>query len=342
MKNKTKIDVHHHIFPKNYVEALKNAGVKNTLGLDFPEWEPETSLKLMDHHGIRMALLSITSPGVYPSDIDVPGEFSEKLARMTNETIAATKMKYPDRFGGFATIPLLNPDRAVEELNFALDTLNLDGVCLLTNYRGKYLGDKLFEPFFKELDQKKTVVYIHPTNLGDGLSPDLDIPSALIEAPFDTTRAVTNLMYSGTLDRYPNIRYILSHGGGTIPYLAWRIALSEYAQKDKKPPVLRSLYDFLLKGEPVKGLQHLKNMYFDTALVAGESALKSLQLFAGSKHIVFGTDFCIAKIAPVVIKNLTKDGGFNEDELADIAFGNCLNLFPSLKKHFEKQGATVS
>jgi hypothetical protein len=90
------------------------------------------------------------------------------------------------------------------------------------------------------------------------------------------------------------------------------------------------MYDFLFKGKPEKGLKHLKKMYFDTALVSGEYALKPLQLFAGSKHIVFGSDFCVAKMAPVIVKNLTKDGNFNEDELDDMEFGNCLRLFPGL------------
>ncbi|MCF8395685.1 MAG: amidohydrolase [Melioribacteraceae bacterium] len=334
MKQVKRIDVHHHIFPKNYVDALKSAGVKNTLGVDFPNWTPETSLKTMNKNGIKLAILSITAPGVYFPNIKFSQGFSEDLARMTNETIAETKKKYPERFGGFATIPLLNIDASIKELNYALDRLHLDGVCLMTNYNGKYLGDELFEPFFKELNRKKVVVYIHPTDPGEQFNTELNFPNALIEAPFDTTRTVANLMYSGTLDRYPDIKYILSHGGGTLPFLAWRVAMIKYAQKDKRPPVLRSMYDFLLKGRPEKGLQHLKKMYFDTALVSGEYALKPLLHFADSKHIVFGSDFCVAKLAPVIIKNIAKDGGFTDNELDDMEFNNCLRLFPALKKHY--------
>ncbi|MDD4226059.1 MAG: amidohydrolase family protein [Mariniphaga sp.] len=334
MKRTKKIDVHHHIFPKNYVDALMNAGVKNTLGVDFPKWTPETSLKLMDKNGIKMAILSITAPGVYFPDIKFPLGFSEELSRMTNETIAEIKTKYPERFGGFATIPLLNPDASIEELNYALDKLHLEGVCLMTNYNGKYLGNELFEPFFKELNRKKAVVYIHPTDPGEQFNPGLDFPNALIEAPFDTSRTVANLMYSGTLDRYPDIKYILSHGGGTLPFLAWRVAMIEYAQKDKKPPVLRSLYDFLIKGKPEKGLQHLRKMYFDTALVSGEYALRPLQMFAPPEHIVYGSDFCVAKMAPVITKNLTKNGDFKDENLDNMEYKNCLRLFPSMEQHY--------
>ena len=206
----------------------------------------------------------------------------------------------------------------------------------MTNYNGKYLGDESFDSFFEELDKRQATVFIHPTDPGEDFDPELDLPHALIEAPFDTTRAVTNLMYTGVLDRYPNIRYILSHGGGTIPYIAWRAAMIEYGQKDKRTPVLRTLYDFLVKGRPNKGLNHFKNMYYDTALVSGESAVKTLQLFAGSKHILFGSDLCIAKTAPIIMKNLSKDGNFSDDEYRDMTYGNSLRLFPSLDKSISK------
>jgi predicted TIM-barrel fold metal-dependent hydrolase len=334
MKTTNKIDVHHHIFPKEYVEALKNAGVKNSLGVDFPKWTVDTSFRKMKTNGIKIAMLSISSPGVYFNGIDFPEGFSEKLARITNEVIAETKHKYPESFGGFATIPMLNPDAAIEELNYALDTLHLDGVCLLTNYSGIYLGDAFFEPFFKELNKRNAVVYIHPSDPGEAYDFELGIPNALIEVTFDTTRAVANMMYRGVLDRYTNIKYILSHGGGTIPFLAWRLAGIEYGQKGKKPPVIRALYDFLVNGEPTKGLKHLKKMYYDTAAVSGDYAVKTLQAFAGPDNIVFGTDLCISKLAGITTKNLKKDGDFTDEEYDKMSYRNCLKLFPGLKKFY--------
>jgi len=334
MKTINKIDVHHHIFPKEYVTALKDAGVKNSLGVDFPKWTVETSFKKMKENGIKIAMLSISSPGVYFSGMDFPDGFSEKLARMTNEIIAENKNKYPESFGGFATIPLLNLEAAIEELNYALDTLHLDGVCLMTNYSGKYLGDESFEPFFKELNKRNAVVYIHPNDPGETFDFELGIPNALIEVTFDTTRAVANMMYRGVLDRYPNINYILSHGGGTIPFLAWRLAGIEYGQKGKKPPIIRTFYDFLVNGEPTKGLNHLKKMYYDTAVVSGDYAVKTLQAFAGPDNIVFGSDLCINKLAAIATKNLRKDGDFTEEEYNKMSYGNCLNLFPEFEKYY--------
>ena len=336
MKTINKIDVHHHIFPKEYVEALKGAGVKNSFGVDFPKWTVDTSFKKMKENGIKTALLSISTPGVYFNGIKFPRGFPEKLARLSNEIIAENKHGYPERFGGFATIPLLNPQAAIEELDYAYDALKLDGVCLMTNYHGKYLGDAAFEPFFKALDKRRAVVFIHPTDPGDAFDRELGIPNALIEAPFDTTRAVTNMMYRSVLDRYPNIRYILSHGGGTIPYIAWRLAGIEYGQKDKRTPLIRTFYDFLCKGEPSKGLSHLKKMYYDTALVSGDHAINALRNFAGPDHIVFGSDLCIAKLAPIVTKNLMKAAVSDKVEYNKMAFENCLDLFPHLKENLKE------
>lgn len=334
MKTINKIDVHHHIFPKKYVDALKTAGVDKTFGVDFPKWTVKTSFKKMKENGIKIAILSISTPGVYFKETEFPQGFSEELARTSNEIIAEKIKKYPESFGGFATIPMLNPQAAIDELNYAFDTLHLNGVCLMTNYLGKYLGNKFYEPFFKELNKRKAVVYIHPTDPGDDYDFEMGFPNALIEAPFDTTRAVTNLMYNGVLDRYPNIRYILSHGGGTIPYIAWRLAGIEYGQKGKRTPLFRTFYDFLVNKEPTSGLRHLKNMYYDTAHVSGTNAVKSLQEFAGPEHIVFGTDLCISKLAPIITKNLAKDGDFSEEDYAKMSYENCLKLFPNLEKFY--------
>jgi predicted TIM-barrel fold metal-dependent hydrolase len=334
MKTINKIDVHHHIFPAEYVNALKEAGVEKTLGIDFPKWTVDTSFKKMKENGIKIAMLTISSPGVYFKGYTFPEGFSERLARLTNEIIAENKHKYPERFGGFATIPMLNQQAAIEELKYALDILKLNGVCLLTNYNGKYLGHPDYELFFKELNNRNAVVYIHPTDPGDDYDFDLGIPNALIEVTFDTTRAVTNMMYNGIFDKNPDIRYILSHGGGTIPYIAWRLAAIEYGQNGKLTPVVKTLYDFLVHREPTKGLNHLRNLYYDTANVSGEYALKALQSFAGPDHIVFGTDLCISKLASIITKNLSADGDFNEETYNKMAYANCLKLFPFLEKFY--------
>jgi len=193
------------------------------------------------------------------------------------------------------------------------------------------LGDGEFEAFFRELNKRKAVVYLHPADPPMAYDPKLGIMNALVEAPFETTRTVANLLYTGVADRYKNIRYILSHGGGTIPYLAWRISLIDYVQKNKKIPDLTVIYDLLIKHRPEKGLRLLKRMYYDTALVSGDYALKALHAFAGSLHIVFGNDFPFAGYSPIIAKNLERYVGFTKEDLENIYYKNCLELFPQFK-----------
>ncbi len=322
-----RIDVHHHIIPEEYVKRLAGIGITESYGQPFPKWTPEKSLVFMEKMGIATAIGSVSTPGVYFKN----DEFSRNLARLCNECFAELKKKYPGKFGGFASLPLPDVQGALEELRYALDELKLDGVVLLSNYNGKYLGSSEFEEVFKELDKRKAVVFIHPTDPKGDYDADLGMPNSLIEAPFETTRTVANLIYTGTMDRYPNICYILAHAGGTIPYLGWKIALTQYAQKDRKPPIMRTLYDFLIKGGPEAGYEKLKKMYYDTALASGKPTLKALQEFVGSRKIVYGTDFPFgAKFASLALKDLRNSGIFSEEDFKAIDYENCLELFPQL------------
>jgi predicted TIM-barrel fold metal-dependent hydrolase len=328
MKNsKKKIDVQHHIIPRIYVEKLASVGINDALGVPFPKWNPETSLAFMKKMNIDVAVMSISSPGVCFQD----ERFSKELARSCNEHMAEVKKSHPKRFGGFAAIPLEYPETSLDEIRYALDDLALDGIGLLSQYGGRYLGDERFEEVMAELNRRKAVVFIHPSDPADAYDPKLGIANALIESAFETTRTVANLLYTGTADRYPDIQFILAHGGGTIPFLSWRMALIEYAQKDQKTPVLKTLYDLLVKGAPEAGLKILRNMYVDTGLTSGPAALKALQEFPGPSRIVFGSDFPFAKVAPIVAKNLEKDGDFTDTELEAIFHGNCRDLFPQFR-----------
>ena len=325
-----KIDVHHHCLPEAYIKRIASIGITESYGQTFPKWSTEKSLALMKKLGIDIAILSISTPGVDLKD----SRFSNDLARLCNVFMTEVKKKYFGKFGGFASVQSPSVESAIEELRYALDELNLDGVCLFTHYDGKYLGDKVFEGFFEELNKRKVVVYIHPTDPIGQYDPKLEIANSLIEAPFETTRAVTNLIHTGTVDRFPNIKYILSHGGGTIPYLAWRIALSKYAGKETKPSALRTIYDFVIKGGPESGLRILKNMYYDTALTSSPYALSALQELAGSSQIVFGSDLPFSeKVASIATKDLRRYAGFSEEDFKAIDYNNSLKLFPQFKEY---------
>ncbi len=333
MTNKARrIDVHHHILPDFYAEKLKSIGVTKALGVDLSNygWTPEDALSIMSKMEIETGIASISSPGIW---FDEDPVFSIDLARDCNEYMAELRDKHPGHFGGFACIPLPDKDAALEELHYALDDLKLDGVCLMTHYNGVYLGDPSFDAVFSELNRRKTVSFVHPMDPPENAVPKIDLPSSVLEAPFDTTRAFANLMHQGVLNRYPDIRYIVAHGGGAIPYLAWRFAAGvKYQQKEGKPGFLRTVYDFYIKHGPESGLNDLRRLYYDTALVSGPYSLNTLHSFAGPDHIVFGSDLPFAKvIAPKIADNIKRYTSFPDQDYHSIDRGNCCHLFPQFK-----------
>ena len=213
----TGIDVHHHMLPPDYVKAL--ATVFAALGCALPQWSVEKALRLMDENLIQASVTSISAPGASFGD----AKFGRALARQCNECAAKLISNHPLRFGAFATVPLPDVEGTLAEIAYALDTLKFDGVELLTNYKGKYLGDTAFEEVHQELNRRKAVVHVHPGTVP--LNPLAPVSDFLMEAPFDTTRTITSLICNGVLERYPDISFIFSHGGGTMPFLATRIGV---------------------------------------------------------------------------------------------------------------------
>ena len=195
------------------------------------------------------------------------------MARDVNEYAAAVVRDHPGRFGFFATLTLPDIEGSVVELGHALDVLNADGVVLLANNRGVYLGDPAFDPLFDELNRRRAVVFIHPSVL-PGLEPLDGLPPFVADFLPDSTRAAIRLGASGTLDRCPDIRFILSHGGGFVPYAAARISAAASPM-----------------GEAADGLAKLRSFYFDTALSSSPYALPSLLAFAQAGHVLFGSDW---------------------------------------------------
>jgi predicted TIM-barrel fold metal-dependent hydrolase len=300
-----KIDVHHHMIPKEYLATLASVGIKNAVGEPFPHWDVESTLAFMDRQGIAAAINSISAPGIYFGDTD----FTHKLARKCNEISARVVSKYPHRFGAFAILPLPDIEASIVELEYAFDTLNLDGVVLLTNFGGIYLGDAYYDNLFYELNRRKAVVFVHPS------TPPLDtlpviIKPAVLEFVFDTTRAIANLIHRGATKRFPDIRFIFSHGGGTVPFIAWRIA---YGNK--------------------KIINQLKRFYYDTAVSATPYALSSLMRLVESTQVLYGSDY---PFSPEKVVTLMNEGlqnyDFEREALTKIAQQNALTLFPRFKE----------
>ena len=270
----------------------------------------------MDRCGIAAAVTSIAAPGVYFGDKAA----ARDLARRCNEHSARLVSDHPRRFGAFASLPLPDVDGALAELQYALDTLHLDGVILLASIGNQYLGDVAFDPLFAELDRRKAVVFIHPTVPPTSQALKLAMPGALVEFVFDTTRAVANLIYSGTLERCPDIAFILSHAGGTVPYVAWRLAQGAVI------PALR-------ERAPQGAIAYLKRLYYDTAMSATPYALNSLRALVDPSQILFGSDspYLPEALVDVSIRGLADYPDFDAATRTAIERDNALALFPRLR-----------
>jgi len=314
--NPFRVDVHQHILTPEYMSMLEGIGVKEGGGRALPAWDPSGTLEWMDKYGIATVFASLPGP-VYMDE----QRYYPDLARRCNESYARVIEKHPHRFGGFAMLPLPDMDSALEELEYALDTLKLDGVVLISSLGGKYLGDPGQVELFDELNERKAVVFIHPYVSPQAKQPLPSVPAFLMEFVFETTRAVAGLLFSGTLERCPDIRFILSHAGGTVPYLVGRLALGQY---------LPALQDKVPKGVET----YLRNLYYDTALSASPHALRSLQECVGDSHILFGSDYPLAPepVTEASIHALEDYEGFDEPALTAVYGENAAALFPRLKR----------
>jgi predicted TIM-barrel fold metal-dependent hydrolase len=301
-----RIDIHHHILPPDYLSSLVKIGITTVTNAPFPKWDPEYSLEFMDRQGIATAITSISSPGIYFGDL----KFTKKLARLCNEFSANLISHYPKRFGGFAILPLPDIKASLLELEYALDILKLNGVGMLTNYKGKYIGDPEFENLFFELNQRNIIVFIHPDIPPEENLPNLNFPYAILEFVFDTTRAIANLMHHGIFKRYPNIKFIFAHAGGTAPYIAWRISFGNK-----------------------KLIKQFKNLYYGTALSATRNVFQSLMELVDHSHILFGSDFPFVHEIAIkkMIREIVSYNMVDKQKFLDIERKNALLLFPQFK-----------
>jgi len=280
MTNPRRIDTHHHVVPPDYAAWLRRRGMAAG-GLPIPDWSVEASLALMNERGVETAILSVSTPGVHLGD----DAEARAMARDVNDFVADVVRDHPQRLGFFATLCLPDVRGSLEELDHAFGALHADGVVLLANSRGVYLGAKEFDPLFEELNRRKAVVFVHPS-IPPGLEPLPGIPPFVADFLLDTTRAAILLARSGTLERYPDLKIILSHAGGFLPYASHRVSVAAWQT-----------------GNPLDGLAQLKRFYFDTALSGSPTALPSLLAFAAPGHVTFGSDFPYAP--PSVVAGFT-------------------------------------
>ncbi|CRZ15392.1 amidohydrolase family protein [Mycolicibacterium neworleansense] len=307
-----RIDTHHHMLPPGYREALQKAGIGDAGGRALPEWSPEGSLQTMAELGIATAVLSVSAPGTtfLPNPADAVA-----LAADVNDFSADLVASQPDRFGFFATVPMPHVDAAVGESVRALDELNADGVVLLANHAGTYLGQDGQDELWAALDARSAVVFIHPAELPGPTVPGV-VPFAT-DFLLDTTRAAYLLVRNGIRHNYPNIKFILSHAGGFVPYASHRMAVAIMGDTGRSPADI---------------LDDFASFYFDTALSSSAAALPTLLAFAQPGHITFGSDWPFAPLAAsqLFAAGLDTYDGLDAGARQAINRNNALALFPRL------------
>lgn len=307
----TRIDFHHHYFSPEWLRLVERQHNRQpVLGFDqFKTWTVEKDLEAMDRGGVEKAFLSVTQPGVWFGDVAE----SRRAARELNDYAARMRADHPGRYGQFAVLPLPDVEGSLREIEYAFDVLKADGVGLLSSYDDKWLGDKSFAPVWAELNRRKAVVYVHATapnccawNFQPGILP------TFVELGSDLARAMVSLIHGGTAKATPDVRYIWSHGGGSI--WAQRYLVGETAESLARP------------APPDSRLHHFRRFYYDTAAAADAVHMGILKLVVPNSQIVFGSDYPWGDPARIV-EGLEKSG-LTQAELQAIYRDNARALTP--------------
>lgn len=309
-----RIDMHHHIFPRAVMDLQERINPKwgkleTPRGL--PQWTPQYMLDDMDRNGVASVVISPAGPGAWFGE----AAGARQICRAWNEYAAGLKRDHKSRVGVFALVALPDVDGSLREIEYALDTLKLDGVAFYTSYDRKYSGDPAFAPVFVELNRRKAVVFYHPVACCGAVVPD--VPTNAYELPFDTTRAIASLMFSGTFTRNQDIRFIFSHGGGAMPMLAERIVDLTRGMKNLRETV------------PDGVLSQLRKLYVDTAGAFYPGAMAATLKILPAHNLLYGSDFPYSSSAETI--SGLSGNALPSSTLAGIERDNALALFPHFR-----------
>ena len=285
------VDFHAHFLTERFVREAQAAGVAHPDGMPgWPDWSIADHEQLMVETGVRRALLSISSPGVYFGDQDA----AVSLSRHVNEYAAAVSREKPSKFGFFASLPLPDVEAATDEAAYAIDTLGAAGVVLLTNTAGRYLGDPALNSLWDLLDRRQAVAFVHPTSPPNAAAIKLDLPRPMLEFMFETTRTVTDVMVAGVVDRYPGVRFVIPHCGAALPILADRIEL------------IRGMLSASMgrPAGPSSTREQLRQFWFDLAGTPLPAQAAAITAAVGSDRILYGSDCCWTP-APMVVNQVS-------------------------------------
>jgi predicted TIM-barrel fold metal-dependent hydrolase len=311
-RSQRRIDVHHHFFSDSWLKTLNGlTEAQPVMGIDvMRKYSIAQSLELMDQANVETAYLSITTPGIWYGDIAQ----TRRLARELNEFAARMVADHKGRYGLFAVLPLPDVDASLREIEYAFDTLKADGVGLISSYDGKWLGDYSFAPIWEELNRRNAVVFTHATaprccwgNFVPGVHP------TMVELSSDLARTIANLIQSGTANRTPNVKYIWSHGGGTI-FSARFIGSAGDGDVLNKP------------APPNSKLYHLRRFYYDTASAADQIHMQLVNMVVSTSQILYGTDVPWGN--PASIGKELEKCSFNAAQFRAIEYENARRLLP--------------
>ncbi len=311
------VDLHQHVIPDFYWEA-SNEGGNAAGGITPPRWTLDGAIAYLDEAEIDVAFPSISTPGVHFGN----DAAAQVLARRVNEYLAEIKRDRPDRFGAFAAVPLPDVEGSLEQIAYAFDVLGLDGVSLLSNAGGSYLGDSRFDQVFAELQRRGAVVFVHPNASPDPIAHRLGLPDALLDYPADTSRAIAKLHYSNTFARTPNVKYLFSHAGGTIPFVASRFAIVDAMD--------------VIPGAAERGpfADTARRLYWDTASAFADPVLHVLRSVAGLEQVAFGTDYPYPhdEISIGELRSVRSTTELSDGERDAVLGGTASALFPRLTR----------
>ncbi len=327
-----KFDLHTHYYPPAYFERIERSGGDFSFGtsptgqriiryrgarffgITAPMTDVAKRLEDMDRVGIDTEVLSLSTPNVY----FVEGKAQADVARMVNDAYAELAATHPGRFLGFASIPMDDPDAALRELERAVDELRMQGVILLSNIRGRALADPLYRPFFEEADRRRLCVFVHPMIpvAADAFTDFVLGP--LVGFPFDTTLAMAKLCFAGVFKQLPNIRWVVAHAGGAVPYLmerldsGWRDFAECRVNIDEPPST------------------YLKRLYYDTVTFSPHN-LRLLRDVMGTDHMVMGSDYphLLGSIDKAVSSIDAMD--FTEREKEQVYSGTALSIMNNVR-----------
>jgi predicted TIM-barrel fold metal-dependent hydrolase len=310
------IDTHHHFYPPPYLSAWNewDDAHKQPHFAPHAAWSRERAVEAMDKAGVRAAILSLPStPGLW---FNAGATEADRIARICNDYGAEMVRQFPGRFGLFATLPMVDINSTLKEIEYVFETIKADGVGLQSSYGDKWLGDPIYRPIFEELNRRKAVVYVHPVAGACCTNLNVGVNVSTLEVPFDTTRSIASLLLSGTLARTRDIRWLFSHAGGTIPMMAGRIN-SFYANNPRRA-------EFAPEGIE----EELRKLYYDTANAAFGPNMAALMKFVPASRITYGTDYPYFRLDQI---NILRQAGITDADMRAIESGNAVRLIPRLR-----------